>query len=202
MTRRSFDVDIDVSPDTDKSKYAQRAALYNEDAQRATPHPSGYYIGNDLPVDPITDLVPIPLDIAEEDGLMKVDLLNNSSYTEFSSKDEVLECVEKEPDWDMLLDADYVKTLPHIGKHHLLVAQLKPRSVMDIADALALIRPGKSGLLDQYMKNKSRTRKELYKIPLNGGMYFKKSHAVAYAMMIVCIMNKQSKKKSIFVLDQ
>ena len=126
---------------------------------------------------------------AEKLGYIKVDLLTNTAYNRFKSKEEVLEALKREPDWDMLLNPKVVEKLPHLAKWGEILEELCPRSIEDLADVLALIRPGKNSLIHDYKKNKTKVRKILYSKPKKG-MYFKKSHAIAYAAMIVCVMNK------------
>lgn len=193
--RSIFDVDIDVAPDTDKKLFGTPAMVYNEKTERIAPHPSGVYL-EPVPIDKVTGLCAFDYEYGNEHGFMKVDVLNNSVYTEFESKEEVRECLEKEPDWNDFLDEKLVSKLPHIGKHYELVLELKPKSIEDLADILALIRPGKIEFLDEYMEDKIRVRKKLYK--RSSGMYFKKSHAVSYACMIVALLNKRTKNRVVW----
>lgn len=197
MQRRSFDVDIDVSSKVKKSRYGKRSFVYNEEQLKMIPHPSGFFLdsedllGSSIPVDPVSGLTTLESKEGEYEGFFKVDLLTNTLYDRFTSKKEVRESLNFEKfNWDLLLDPKVVEDLPHISKHFSIVRQLQPQSVEDLADILALIRPGKIDLIDDYLKDKERTRKRLYKRPLNGEMYFKKSHAVAYSVGILCYLNK------------
>ncbi len=194
--RRAFDVDLDVKSGTNKDKFGLRSFVYNEEKQTLVPHPSGYFLrsadltGEDVPVDPESGLSALSSDEGEQLGFFKVDLLTNTSYDKFRTKQEVLDAMSTEGfDWGVFLDKEIVESLPHINKSYSLIRQLQPQSVEDLADALALIRPGKIELFDDYLKNKAKTRLRLYKRPSNGGMYFKKSHAVAYAVMIIVVIN-------------
>lgn len=189
--RRTFDVDIDVKSNMDKSDFGTRGMVYNEDTAKIIPHPSAFFL-EFVPVDPLTGNAAIDHKYAEAQGFMKVDLLSNTTYDSFRSKKEVLMSLEKEPDWSMLEDREFVETLPHLGKHFEIVQRLEPRSIEDIADVLALIRPGKTHLIDAYQRNKADVRVNLYKRPNDGQMYFKKSHAISYAAMIVCTMNRKT----------
>ena len=188
--QNKFDIDIDVNSLCDKSKYGIRGMIYNVETERVNPHPSCYYI-EDVPLDLLTGNAAIDYEYAEEKGFKKIDLLTNTSYDVFKNKEEILQCVDMEPKWDLLLEEDFVKKLPHISKHFDLIEKTKPKSVEDLADVLALIRPGKIHLIDDYINNKDLIRKELYKRPKKGA-YFKKAHAISYAVMIVCIMNKKT----------
>jgi hypothetical protein len=183
-----FDVDIDVPGHTDKEKFGVRGIIYDRDHKRIQPHPSAHYLDTNIPVDGITGMAAIDYEEAEELGYIKVDLLTNTAYNRFKSKEEVLEALNREPDWDMFLNPKVVEKLPHLARWGEILEELRPRSIEDLADILALIRPGKSGLIHEYKKNKEKVRKILYSKPKKG-MYFKKSHAIAYAAMIVCVLN-------------
>ena len=194
--RSEFDVDIDVRPDTDRTLYGVRAMVYNEKTEKILPHPSGVYI-EDVPVDALTGLCAFDYKYGSEKGFMKIDLLNNTAYEGFKNKEEVLDAVHGDVDWSLLKDPDVVRELPHIGNHFDLVSKVEPKSIEDLADVLALIRPAKKDLVDDYIKDKKRIRRTLYKRPREDLNYFKKSHAVSYAMMIVCCMYKIKNKGGI-----
>lgn len=193
--RSIFDVDIDVAPNTDKTVFGTPAMVYNAKTERIAPHPSGVYL-EPVPIDEQTGLAAFDYEYGNEHGFMKVDVLNNSVYSEFKTKEEVRECLEREPDWKDFLNKNIVEGLPHIGKHFDLVKKLKPKSIEDLADILALIRPGKIEFLDEYMEDKKRVRRNLYK--RSSGMYFKKSHAISYACMIVALLNKRTKHRVVW----
>lgn len=187
---RLFDIDIDVNSGTKKTKYGVRAMVYNKDTEKILPHPSGVHI-TDIPVDGMTGNAAIDHELSDELGFLKVDLLTNASYDVFATKDEVVRMSQMEPDWDWFLDENIVKTLPHIANHFDVVEKVTPRSIDDLADILALIRPGKRHLLDNYVKNKEAVRRELYRRSSNKKAYFKKSHSYSYALMIVTVLNRK-----------
>lgn len=184
--RRTFDVDIDLPSDYKPS--LTQAMVYNEKTQSITPHPSGYYF-EDVPVDPVTGVCAFDYKWGEERGFMKVDLLTNRVYDSFKTKQDVLDAiVEENIDWTMFDRREVVERLPHLGKHFDIVSRVRPRSVQDLADILALIRPAKIGMLDSYLQNKTRVRRNLYLRPTDETAYFKKSHAISYALMIVAYL--------------
>ena len=188
-----FDVDIDIQPSLNKSKYGIHATQVIND-NKLKHHNSGIYVDVNIPVDGITGWAAIEYKEAEELGFIKLDFLNNTSYNIFESKEEVLRCQNIEPDWNLFLEDKVLETLPQIssavGKK--AVKTVKPQCIEDLADAIALMRPGKSHLLDRYHKNKYETRQNLYRKG-KSGYVFKKSHAIAYATMIVCVLNKKYK---------
>jgi len=194
--KKSFDVDIDVSSQCKKEKYGIRSSIYNEETKKFLPHPSGYYL-EDVPLDPLTKRCSMDYKDAEQLGYDKVDLLTNTSYDSIRSKKELLELIKQPVNWDLLQQEKIVSILPHINKHFDVINKLRPRSIEDLADVLALIRPGKIHLMDEYIKNKDVVRKKLYLRPGNDKIYFKKSHAVSYAMMIVCALNQKNNRGGI-----
>lgn len=187
--RSIFDIDIDTATSTEKSNYGIPAMIYNEEQERIAPHPSGVYLEN-VPVDHKTNLCAFDYKYGDAQGFMKVDILHNSVYDMFSSKEEVLTACEGDINWEILKDRSVVESLPHVAKHYDTIQKVNPTSVEDLADVLALIRPGKISLLPDYIKNKKQTRRNLYKRP-STGMYFKKSHAISYALMIKTLIHKK-----------
>lgn len=185
---RSFDIDIDVKSGVEKDRFGIRAMIYNDEVGTVLPHPSGYYL-QDVPVDGVTGNAAIDYKEGEDKSLLKVDLLTNSSYDMFESKEDLLSCIETDPDWSLMTKRDVVERLPHLSNHFDLVRDIAPKSIEDLADCLALIRPGKVHLIEPYKENKERTRVNLYRMPREGA-YFKRSHAISYAMMIVAILHK------------
>lgn len=151
-------------------------------------HPCGQYFQN-IAVDEVTGLSAIPYEEAGVLGYFKIDFLHFSALDPISSKCEIRELINKEPNWDLLLDEQNVLRLTHIKKHYALLTAINPRSVEDLAAVLALIRPSKRYLLPSYIRASSQERKhlqrELYKKPTNGEIWFKKSHSIAYTLTIV-----------------
>jgi len=150
-------------------------------------HQAGCYFQT-MPTDPVTGLAAIPYDRAEDKGFYKIDFLRLNLLDNFESKEEIRELVKIEPDWDLLLDQSIYDRIFQLGQHYSLVSLIKPKSVPDVADCIALVRPGKWYLKEQYVNASNRgrqaLRQELYEKPPNGGYYFKKSHATAYALTV------------------
>lgn len=147
-------------------------------------HPSGVYLQN-IPIDYVTNLSAIPYKDAEKNGYFKIDLLHLTALEPLNSKEGIRELIKCEPNWELLKIPSIIKKLSHIHNYYETIQKLNPQSVQDLADLLALIRPGKKELLNDYINNKEKIRKNLYKKPTNGEYYFKKSHATAYALFIV-----------------
>lgn len=180
-----MDVDMDFPSDFDPLDYfkqAVRASMVKEG--KLIKHPAGAYLQR-IPVDKVTGLAAIPYKEAEDIGYFKVDFLHLSLLDNFESKEQIRKLSRLPPDWSLLEDEEVVKKLFQLHSHYTLVSKVKPRSVIELADCTALIRPGKRFLLDAYLKDRNVVRQELYRKPDDGKYYFKKSHAVAYALTIV-----------------
>jgi len=67
-----------------------------------------------------------------------------------------------------------------------VLRQTKPTTVEELAAVLALIRPSKKHLIG---KDWHEIMPEIWKKSEDGEYYFKKAHAIAYAMAIVVQMN-------------
>lgn len=179
-----MDVDIDLRTDFDPLKYFQnaiRASMVKDN--QLVKHPAGAYF-QPIPVDFVTGLAAIPYEEAEEMGYFKVDFLHLSLLDYFDNKDQIRTLLKQEPDWRLLEDSNIVEKLFQIHRHFDLISQVKPQSVQELADCIALIRPGKRMMFHTYLKDRTTVREQLYKRP-EEGYYFKKSHAIAYAMTIV-----------------
>lgn len=188
--RRTFDIDIDVRGGVDKTLYGVRCAIYNQDSLRLQAHPSGLLI-EEVPQDPITGLSCINYTDCDTLGIYKVDLLTNNSYNVFKDQAELNEYRDMETDFSLLQIESVCRQLPHIGNNYDMVKLLKPSSISELADVLALMRPGKMHLIDDYQlpHKKQITIENLYRSSTSG-MFFKKSHAVSYAVMICTVLNK------------
>lgn len=181
-----MDIDIDFKTDFDPLEYfpqAVRASMVEKDELKK--HPAGAYLQN-IPKDLITNLAAIPYKKAEELGYFKIDFLHISLLDVFESKQEIRALLKMEPDWFILEDRESVEKLFQIHRHYDIIMKIKPKSINELADAIALIRPGKRHLLDYYVNNKEKIREELYKKPEDiEKYYFKRSHSLAYALNIV-----------------
>lgn len=178
-----MDIDIDTHPSFKPETLFPwvRAAVVREG--KLTPHPVGVY-PQKMPVDPFTKLAAIPYEEAEDLGFLKVDFLHLNVYALFESRQEIEELLQKEPDWTLLQLPSTWPKLFQLAKHGELLQKVKPKSVEELADCMALIRPGKKGLLGLYLKERAACRRVLYAKD-DEGYSFKKSHALAYAMVVV-----------------
>lgn len=179
------DIDIDViNRDDVLSKIKHVSASINKNGVY-TKHNSGVYV-SDIPYDPVTNLASLDYKEAEERGYFKLDFLNNSLYQGVRDEAHLIALMEQEPNWDLLQYPEVVENLAHVSKHVDVLQVLKPQSVTALAEVLAIIRPAKRHLLNE---SQETIRTEVWKKPTDDSYYFKKAHAVAYAVSIVVQLN-------------
>ncbi len=179
----SGDIDIDISPVFNPEKlFPWVKAAIVRDGQLA-PHPCGLHPQN-VPIDPLTGLCAIPYSDAEELGYFKIDFLNLNVYLNFKTRKEIEELLKIPPDWTLLQVPSNHAKLFQLANHGELLLKLRPASLEDLADVLALIRPGKRQLLPLYQKSKVMARPLLWEKD-EGGYSFKKAHALSYAYVIL-----------------
>lgn len=177
------DIDIDVKTDFDPIDYFPWTKASTVAVGELKPHPCGVH-PQTIPIDPLTGLSAIPYELAEEYDYTKIDFLHLNLYNKFKDRNEMLRYLSLEPDWNYLLLPQFQIKLFQLARHGAVLNELKPKSIQEVSEVLALIRPGKSGLLQLYKKDKNLVREVLWED--NGsGYYFKKSHATCYAMVLV-----------------
>ncbi len=177
------DVDIDVN---DQFNPAELFAHYTRASQikhdKLIPHNVGFYF-QQIPTDPWNpQQSAIPYDTAQSLGFQKIDFLHLTFLDIFKDKQELRTLIKRDPNWELLDHHTNVAKLFQISNHFDVVSVVKPRSIDDLADVVALIRPGKKRLLERYLREKDYIRSFLYK--KTDQYYFKRSHAIGYAHVI------------------
>lgn len=178
-----MDIDVDVTPSFRPEKHFPswvRACVLKD--EKLTAHPCGVY-PQAMAKDPLTGLAAIPYEDAEELGYLKVDFLHLNVYQHFTTRKEIDDLLKVSPDWTLLQLPSTWPKLFQLSKHGELLADLKPQSILDLADIMALIRPGKKNLVGLYKKEKDACRRMLYAQD-ESGYTFKKSHALAYGYVV------------------
>lgn len=179
------DIDIDLQTSFDPMKVFDKiipaSLVVNKTLSK---HPCGYYFQT-IPVDNETDLAAIPYEQAEELGYFKIDFLHLSVLDHFANKNEIRTLLKLEPNWDLLLNEEQVAKLFQIHRHYRLLTKVRPRSIQELADVLALLRPSKKHLVDDYLTDRKLVRETFLYTKDDTGYAFKRSHALAYAMTIV-----------------
>lgn len=180
-----MDIDIDFQSTFDLNNVIEDAVPASMVKKgELVKHPCGYYLQT-IPVDSYTGLAAIPYDKATEEGYFKIDFLHLSLLDNFSNKQEIRDLLKIEPDWSLLVDPTVVPKLFQLHRNHTLLARVKPRSVEEIADCIALIRPFKKEYLEPYLMDKEKVRPYLYRQEGDDKSSFKRSHAIAYALTVV-----------------
>ena len=180
-----FDVDIDMPNRDELLKFIKHTPASIVKDGKFTKHNTGVYLQN-IPFKPIENFSDIDHKTAEEDGWFKLDVLNNSVYMDIKSEAHLNQLLGKEPMWELLLHSDIVEQLFHINNYAQLVAEYKPQSVEQLAMILAMIRPGKKHLVG---KSWAEIEADVWSKPNDDTYFFKKSHAIAYALTIAVQLN-------------
>jgi hypothetical protein len=181
------DIDIDL-PNRDQAlkllQHTPASILRDGNLVR---HNTGIYV-TDIPVDPFTGQASLDYEVAESRGYMKLDLLNVSLYTQIKSEQHLTELMAQEPEWDRLYDPEFCGKLIHIGNHYRTLIQM-PEAVTSIARMamfLAVIRPAKRHLIGKPWREVAET---VWEKPQDDEYFFKKSHSISYAHLVVVNMN-------------
>ena len=176
------DIDID---------FADRNVILNKIQHRVAKldtgkkHNTGVYV-TEVRHNPFNEIATIEHKTAEERGYFKLDFLNVSIYKDVKSNAHLQELMERKPLWQLLEHEEFSEKVFHLNGHSDLLKQLKPSSVSQLAATLAIIRPAKRYLANS---NWNLILKEVWTKPTNGEYYFKKAHAISYAMACVVHMN-------------
>ena len=179
------DIDIDFADRTlalDKFKHVVAAI---EDNGTFKKHNTGVFCTS-IPYNPLTGLSTIDYKAAENRGYFKIDFLNVGVYEGVKDRKHLLQLMETEPLWDLLLQDDFVNLLFHVNGHGSILRQMEPKSIEELAAVLAMIRPAKRYLIG---KDWNTVMTEIWTKPMNDEYFFKKAHAIAYAHVVVVQMN-------------
>lgn len=180
------DIDIDFADRTKALALFEHVKASREEDGRLVAHNTGVYF-HTVPVDARSNLCSIPYHDAEDRGYFKIDFLNVSLYKDIKNEEHLVQLMNQEPLWDLLEQDDFVNLLFHVNGHGSILRRVKPKSVEQLAAVLAMIRPAKRYLIG---KDWETVEAEIWTKPKHEHeYYFKKAHAVAYAMAIVVQMN-------------
>ena len=184
------DIDIDTKNRDDILNLIKHIPASIKSNTETKKHNTGVYV-TDVPINPFIDASNIDYKEAEDRGYFKLDILNVGIYENVKDERHLVELVTKEPDWSLLEHKEIVEQLFHIHNHFDIVNTLKPKSVEQLAAVLAVIRPAKRHLAK---KNWNEINNDVWQKPTDGTYFFKKSHAVGYAMAIVLQLNLLSEQ--------
>ena len=180
------DIDIDFANRSlalDKLQHVV-ASIKGEDCTFKK-HNTGIYCTS-IPYNPLTKLSTIDYKEAEDRGYFKIDFLNVSVYDKVRDKAHLDQLMNTEPLWDLLEQDDFSNLLFHVNGHGSILREMKPRTVEQLAAVLAMIRPAKRYLIG---KDWTTVMTEVWTKPETDEYYFKKAHAVGYALLVIVHMN-------------
>lgn len=180
-----MDIDIDFGDRNIALKHFRYVSASIKENQNFKKHNTGIYC-TEIPYDPLTGLSTIDYKDAERRGYFKIDFLNVSIYKDIKDEEHLKQLMETEPLWDLLEQDEFTNLLFHINGHGDILRTTKPKTIEQLAAVLAMIRPAKRHLIG---KDWTTIMKEIWIKPTNDEYYFKKAHAIAYAMVVVVQMN-------------
>jgi len=176
------DIDIDfANRDVLLSKLKHRVAKLDSNKK----HNTGIY-ATEIPHNPVDNLSTIDYKTAEERGYFKLDFLNVSIYKDVKDEAHLQKLMETQPQWDLLEHNDFNNLVFHVAGHGDILRTMKPKTIEQLAAVLAMIRPAKRHLIGQPWDT---VMKEVWTKPSNNEYYFKKAHAISYAMAVVVHIN-------------
>ena len=180
------DIDIDFADRDHALKFIKHIPAAIKDTNGTfKKHNTGVYC-TPIPYNPVNNLSNVDYKEAEERGYFKLDFLNVSIYKDVRDEEHLKTLMETEPLWDLLTQDDFSSLLFHVNGHGSILRQMKPTSILQLAAVLAMIRPAKRHLIGETWTTVMET---IWTKPEDGEYYFKKAHAVAYAMAVVVQMN-------------
>jgi len=179
------DVDIDFADRRTILDLIKHTPARQENNGEIQKHNSGVYV-SDIPYDPMNDCAAIDYRLAEERGYFKIDFLNVYVYSLIKNTEHYQWLLNQPVPWEKLQDADFVKQIVHLGNHFYNTQKIPEPvdSIERLAMFLAIIRPGKKHLIGKPWKEVAETVWE----STDSGYTFKKSHAIAYAHLVVLHM--------------
>jgi DNA polymerase III alpha subunit len=179
------DIDIDFADRSKALGVIKHIKASRNDSEKLVPHNTGVYLQS-IPHDPVNNLSGIEYKSAESRGYYKLDFLNVNIYSKVKDDAHLKHLMETEPLWDLLEQDDFTNLLFHVNGHGHVLRKMKPKNIEELAACLAIIRPAKKHLLG---KPWTEVMQEVWTKPTTEEYYFKKAHAVAYAMVIAVQIN-------------
>ena len=179
------DIDIDVPDREQVLRLFRNVPASNFKEGKRAGHNTGVYF-HKVPVDPLTGRCALDYEEAEHLGYFKLDILNVGIYKDVRDPKHMESLLERDPVWELLEEQDFCDMVFHMRGHHGICKQMKPRDVLQLAAVLAMIRPAKRHLIGKPWR---KVMDEVWTKPEDDQYFFKKSHAVSYAMAVKMHMN-------------
>jgi DNA polymerase III alpha subunit len=179
------DIDIDFLNRSKVLDIIKHIPATLEDGRK---HNTGVYC-QEIPKNPLTGQSSIDYKTAEGRGYFKIDFLNVSAYEGVRDESHLSKLLDTEPVWELLGEKDVCDQLFHVNGYHTLLADLKPKSITELAMVLALIRPGKKHLIPICKDQGFEAIKNDIWVKVDESYFFKRSHSISYACVIVVQLN-------------
>ena len=179
------DIDIDF---VDRSKVLDIVKHVSASIDGIKKHNTGVYV-QPIPINPLTGYASIDYKTAEDRGYFKLDFLNVSAYNGVKNEEHLIQLLNTEPLWDLLHEKEVCDQLFHVNGYHTLLRSLNPRTIEELAMVLAMIRPGKKHLVPICQDQGFQAIKNEIWIKVKDSYFFKQSHAISYAAVIVVQLN-------------
>lgn len=176
------DIDIDFA---DRNHILEKIEYRIATIDETKKHNTGIYV-TEIPHNVINNFATVNYKEAEERGYFKLDFLNVSIYKDVKDEEHLIRLMEKEPLWELLEHKEFVDLLFHLSGHSEICIKLKPKNIEQLAAVLAIIRPAKRYLLNE---DWSTILSEVWTKPVDNKYFFKKAHAISYAVAITVHMN-------------
>ena len=163
-----MDIDLDFPPSFSPEDYFEvvRASMVRDG--KIVKHNVGVYFQR-IPKASVSGFSAVPYKQAEQLGFFKIDFLHLTILENFNTKDQIRKLIKIPPDWSLLRIPSVVQKLFQLSKHYDVIQRIQPKSIQELADTIALIRPAKRYLLDAYLKDRDVIRPELFRKPDEGG---------------------------------
>jgi hypothetical protein len=182
------DIDIDFANRDQVLRLIKHVPASQTKDTKLVQHNTGIYVTS-IPQDPFTGLASIDYESAEQRGYVKLDLLNVGVYQRVTDEQHLTQLMSAEPDWQRFNnDQMFFEQLIHVNNHWDLLHRMPEPvdSIPRLAMFLSVIRPAKRNLVGLSWKE---VAEQVWQRPQDNSYYFKKSHAVAYAHLVVVNMN-------------
>jgi hypothetical protein len=182
------DIDIDFADRKRILALIEHTPASQQRDGRLVPHNTGVYVTR-IPQDPSLGIASLEYESAEDRGYIKLDLLNVNLYQQVQDEQHLLALMQTTPSWSRFnQDQAFFESLIHVNNHWAVLNKMPEPvdSIPRLAMFLAIIRPAKRHLIGRVWKDVAA---DVWTKPTDDGYYFKQSHAVAYAHLVVVNMN-------------
>lgn len=182
------DIDIDFGNRDDILKLIKHTSARIDKDGKSSKHNTGIYVTS-IPNDPLYNMSNIDYKEAEARGYVKLDFLNVGLYQQVHDEKHLEGLLKTAPDWARFnADQAFFEQLIHVNNHWNVLKKMPEPvdTIPRLAMLLSVIRPAKRHLIGMTW---TEVAESVWARPNDDSYYFKKSHAVAYAHLVVVNMN-------------